>query len=155
MQAGHEKTLTSLLPALAGANLIYGMGMLELGLTFDFGQMVMDDEIARMNRRVLEGIRSDVASIGLDSILRVGSDGNFLREKHTRELARREQSEARVIDRRMRGAWQKRGGEDAHMRALAIARKILAEHTVAPLPPEAEAVIARRLGRPAPISGGR
>jgi len=28
-QSGHEKTITSLLPALAGANLIYGLGMLE------------------------------------------------------------------------------------------------------------------------------
>jgi len=140
---------------LAGANLIYGMGMLELGLTFDFGQMVLDDEIARMNRRVLEGIRCDIPSMGVDSIRRVGSDGNFLREKSTRELAPREQSHVRLIDRRMRGAWEKRGGEDVHARALAMAREILAEHSVAPLPPEAEAVIARHLGRPAPIQGER
>lgn len=128
--------------------------MLELGLTFDFGQMVLDDEIARMNRRVLEGIRSDPAAIGLDSIRRVGSHGNFLREKQTRELASREQSQARVMDRRMRGAWEKRGAEDAHARALTRAREILADHIVAPLPPEAEAVIARYLGRPAPSRGG-
>ncbi len=140
---------------MAGANLIYGMGMLELGLTFDFGQMVLDDEIARMNRRVLEGIRCDASSISLDSIQRVGFDGNFLREKQTRESAAREQSRVRVIDRRMRGAWQQRGGEDAHARALRLAREILAEHTVPPLPPEAEAVIARHLGRPAPTQGER
>ena len=36
------------MPALAGANLIYGLGMIESGMTFDFGQLVMDDEIARM-----------------------------------------------------------------------------------------------------------
>ncbi len=129
--------------------------MLELGLTFDFGQMVLDDEIARMNRRLLEGIRSDPATIGLDSIRRVGSDGNFLREKQTRELASREQSQARVMDRRMRGAWEKRGAEDAHTRALARAREILADHVVAPLPPEAEEVIARYLGRPVSSRGGR
>ncbi|MBW2613297.1 MAG: hypothetical protein JRE12_13205 [Deltaproteobacteria bacterium] len=30
-QAGHEKSISALLPALAGANLIYGAGMLEAG----------------------------------------------------------------------------------------------------------------------------
>ena len=36
-QSGHEKTLTAVLPALAGANVIYGLGMLESGVTLDFG----------------------------------------------------------------------------------------------------------------------
>jgi trimethylamine--corrinoid protein Co-methyltransferase len=40
--------LTALLPALAGANLIYGLGMLEMGMTISFGQMVMDNEFAGM-----------------------------------------------------------------------------------------------------------
>jgi trimethylamine--corrinoid protein Co-methyltransferase len=32
---GHEKTLTALLPALAGANVIYGLGNTETGVTMD------------------------------------------------------------------------------------------------------------------------
>ena len=122
------------------------MGMLELGLTFDFGQMVLDNEIARMNKRILEGIRADAETLGLASIARVGSEGNFLREKDTRRLASLEQSQADVIDRRMRGQWEKRGAEDAHARAQARAREILAAHTVPPLPPAVDAVIARHLG---------
>ena len=47
-QSGHEKTITGLLPALAGANLIYGLGMIESGMTFDYGQLVMDNEFAEM-----------------------------------------------------------------------------------------------------------
>lgn len=35
-----------------------------------------------------------------------------------------------------------------------MATEILAEHTVAPLPMAAETVIARHLGRAAPITGG-
>ena len=34
--------------ALAGANLIYGLGMIESGMTFDYGQLLMDNEIAKM-----------------------------------------------------------------------------------------------------------
>jgi trimethylamine--corrinoid protein Co-methyltransferase len=30
------------LPALAGANLIYGLGMIEMGMTIDFGQLTMN-----------------------------------------------------------------------------------------------------------------
>ena len=52
-QSGHEKTLTGLLPALAGANLIYGLGMIEMGMTIDFGQLVMDNEFARMIKHTL------------------------------------------------------------------------------------------------------
>tara|TARA_B100002003_G_scaffold32821_1_gene27935 strand:- start:482 stop:787 length:306 start_codon:yes stop_codon:yes gene_type:complete len=32
-----EKTRTGLIPALASANLIYGLGILESGITFGFG----------------------------------------------------------------------------------------------------------------------
>jgi trimethylamine--corrinoid protein Co-methyltransferase len=52
-QSGHEKTITGLLPALAGANLIYGLGMIEMGMTIDYGQLVMDNEFARMIKHVV------------------------------------------------------------------------------------------------------
>jgi len=42
---------------LAGANLIYGLGMLESGMTFDFGQLVLDAEFARMIKHAVHGIR--------------------------------------------------------------------------------------------------
>jgi trimethylamine--corrinoid protein Co-methyltransferase len=44
------------LAALAGANMIYGLGMIDLGMTLDFSQLVVDNEIAKMTRRILEGI---------------------------------------------------------------------------------------------------
>ena len=53
---GHEKTLTGLIPALAGANMIYGSGMLESGITFDYGQLVLDCEFARMIKHTIQGI---------------------------------------------------------------------------------------------------
>jgi len=42
---GHEKSLTTLIPALAGANIIFGMGLTDLGVTFSFVQLVIDDMI--------------------------------------------------------------------------------------------------------------
>lgn len=135
-QAGHEKTITSLLPALAGANLIYGMGMLELGVTFSFAQLVMDNEIAAMVKRVVQGVKVSDDTLAVELIKKVGAGKDFLAQEHTREYMAPEQSKVRLIDRRMRGAWQKRGGLDLAGSAAEKARDILKNHKVPELPPE-------------------
>ena len=35
---------------LAGANIIYGLGMLEMGMTISYSQLLMDAEMAERNR---------------------------------------------------------------------------------------------------------
>ena len=72
--------MTGLLPALAGANLIYGLGMLESGVTFDFGQLVMDNEFARMIRHAVGGIRVDDESLAVEDIAAVGPVTDFKAE---------------------------------------------------------------------------
>lgn len=135
-QAGHEKTITSLLPALAGANLIYGMGMLELGVTFSFAQLVIDNEIAAMVKRVVQGVRVQDDTLAVELIKKVGSGKDFLAQKHTRQYMGTEQSKVGLLDRRMRGAWQKRGGKDLAEMATDRAREILESHKVPELPAE-------------------
>lgn len=133
-QAGHEKTITSLLPALAGANLIYGMGMLELGVTFSWTQLVIDNEIASMVKRVVQGVKITDDLLAVELIKKVGAGKDFLAQKHTRQFMATEQSKVKLIDRRMRGAWQKRGGKDLAEAAADQARYILENHKPAPLP---------------------
>jgi trimethylamine---corrinoid protein Co-methyltransferase len=126
--------MTSLLPALAGANLIYGMGMLELGVTFSFAQLVIDNEIARMCKRVVQGAPINDGTLAVEIIKKVGAGKDFLAQKHTRQYMGAEQSKVKLIDRRMRGAWQKRGGKDMAEAAADEARPILETHKPAPLP---------------------
>jgi len=128
--------MTSLLPALAGANLIYGMGMLELGVTFSCAQLVMDNEIAAMVKRVVQGVNVSDDTLAVELIKKVGSGKDFLAQKHTRQYMKTEQSKVKLIDRRMRGAWQKRGGKDLAEVAGERAREILEKHKVTELPPE-------------------
>ncbi len=135
-QAGHEKTITTLLPALAGANLIYGMGMLELGVTFSFAQLLIDNEIAGMTKRVVQGIDVSDDTLAVEIIKKVGSGKDFLAQKHTREYMDSEQSKVKLIDRRMRGAWTKRGGKDLAEAAAEQARDVLDNHKVPELPPD-------------------
>ncbi len=72
-----------MLPALAGANLIYGMGMLEMGQVLSFSQMVMDNEFAAMIKRSIRGIDVSDELMAVDLIKKVGIAGNFLGQKHT------------------------------------------------------------------------
>jgi len=141
-QSGHEKTLTAMLSALAGANVIFGLGMIESGLTFDFGQLVMDAEFAGMIRKCVGGIRVDDETLAVDDIRAVGSSGDFLSLDSTLRHMR-EQSQPRHIDRRVREDWLALGGTDLYERASAEARRILREYRPEPLPDDVQAEMTR------------
>ena len=70
-------TLTGVIPALAGANLIYGLGMLDSALTWDYAQMVMHNEFARMIKRVVGGIELNDETMQADLIAEVGPGGEL------------------------------------------------------------------------------
>jgi trimethylamine--corrinoid protein Co-methyltransferase len=118
--------------ALAGANLIYGSGMIESGVTFDCGQFVMDNEFARMIKHCIGGITISDETLAVDDIARVGSFGDFLSLDatlhHMREL-----SQPQFLDRRVREEWEERGSTDLHTRCLAKAREVLADYRPTPL----------------------
>ena len=130
---GHEKTLTGLIPALAGANLIYGPGMLESGITFDYVQLVLDSEFIRMIKHVINGFAVDAESLAVDVIKSVGIAGDFISQRHTLEHMQ-EHSRPEFIDRRRREKWQAAGGRDSYQRALEKTRYILQNHQPDPLP---------------------
>jgi trimethylamine--corrinoid protein Co-methyltransferase len=119
--------------ALAGTNLIYGLGMIESGVTFDYAQLVMDDEIARMVKHVVRGIRVDDEALAVDDIAAVGAFGDFLSLDATMRHMR-EASQPELIDRRVREDWEARGSSDLYQRSLLKARRILETHRPEPLP---------------------
>jgi trimethylamine--corrinoid protein Co-methyltransferase len=125
---------------LAGANLIYGAGMIESGVTFDCGQFVMDNEIARMIKHVVNGIPVDDETLAVEDIAQVGAFGDFLSLdatlKHMRAL-----SQPETLDRRVREDWEERGSTDLYTRCLDTARGVLREHHPAPLPDDVAARI--------------
>ena len=125
---------------MAGANLIYGAGMIESGVTFDCAQFVMDNEIARMIKLVVGGIRVDDESLAVDDIHAVGPFGDFLSldstYRHMRDL-----SQPELLDRRTREDWEERGSRDLYAEARDKARQILRDHKPEPLPDDVAARI--------------
>jgi trimethylamine--corrinoid protein Co-methyltransferase len=131
-QSGHEKTITSLLPALEGANLIYGLGMLESGVTIDYGQLVMDAEFARMVKYCVPGIPVNDQTLAVDVIAEVGPFSDFLAHEDTFR-GMRGQSRSQLIDRRVREDWTAAGSTSIYERALAEARRLLETYRPEPL----------------------
>ena len=130
---GHEKTLTGLIPALAGANLIYGPGMLESGITFDFAQLVLDNEFVRMIKHTIRNFSVDDESLAIDIINTVGPSGDFLTQDHTLKYMRTH-SQPEFIDRSRMEMWRAAGATDSYQRALEKTREILQNHQPDPLP---------------------
>lgn len=130
MQCGHEKTLNGLLPALTGADLIFGSGCMSAGMIGSFGQMVADNEMIAMIRRVLEGVPVTDIDLALDVIEEVGPAGNFLAEEHTMTYMRSVLAQTALMDRQNYADWTNSGSEDFIRRTDKKALEILENHTV-------------------------
>jgi len=118
---------------LAGANLIYGLGMIEMGMTIDFGQMVMDNEFAGMIKFVLQGIPVNKETLAVDAIREIGIGKDFLGHISTLNNMK-SQSQPQLIDRKMRERWAVSGSTDMYQRAIEKAQHILKTHKPDPLP---------------------
>ena len=103
-------------------------------MTFSFGQLVIDDEIAAMVKRIVRGVCLEDELMGVDVIKKVGIGNNFLTQRHTLNNIKTEQVQATIIDRRMRGAWEKRGSKSLIQSANQRADELLKTHEPKPLP---------------------
>jgi len=140
--------------ALAGANLIYGAGMTESGVTFDAAQFVLDNELARMIKHVIAGIPVSDEMLAVDDIHAVGPFGDFLSLDSTLRHMRG-QSQPALLDRRVREDWLAAGGQDAYALARVRAGQILEEHRPDPLPDDVAARMRQIVEEADRSTGGR
>ena len=140
-QAGHEKTLTGICAAMAGTNLIYGAGMLDSGLIFSYAQLVIDNDIFKMIRKVMQGMHIDDENLAVDIIKSVGPGGDFLMQDHTMKYMRTLPSAPNLIYRGNRDNWLDSGGKDLAQRAAERAAEILANHKPLPLSDDAKSAL--------------
>ena len=140
-QAGHEKTLTAMCAANAGSNLIYGAGMLDSGLIFSYTQLVIDNDIFKMVRKVMQGITVDDENLAIDVIKAVGPRGDHLSQPHTMKYMRTLPSTPNIIERGNYDRWLGKGGKDMAERAAEKAADIIANHKPMPLTDEATSAL--------------
>ena len=131
-QNGFERAVNAVLPALAGADELSGIGEMAAGMAGSFAQMVLDDEIAAGVRRLRQGLRVDEDSLAVGLIAAV-MDGprNFLSERHTVRYLRGGEIAIPALAER-RSGWIEET-DTMVMRAQAKTEKLLCEHQVEPL----------------------
>ena len=135
IQSGYERTLNAVLPALAGADELSGIGEMEAGVMGSYAQMVCDNEIAASVRRVLDGFTVNEDSLAVAVIDKVmGGPRNFLAEPHSVKYLRAgEIMVPQLGERRTFAEWDRTGRRGFVEKAKAEADRILAEHEVLPL----------------------
>ncbi len=140
MQNGYERALNAVIPALAGADELSGIGEMSAGVMGSYAQMVCDDEIAASVRRVRCGFATDQDALAVEVIAAV-MDGsrNFLDQRHTvRYLRAGEVMYTKLAERRAWDQWEASGRLSMAQRAQAEAERLLAEHDVPPLTDDQE-----------------
>ena len=132
LQNGYERLQTLMLAAQAGTNYITCAGTYEATLVEALELLVIDDDLAGMVKRTLEGITVNDDTIGFDVIKKVATTEikgvNFLAESHTRKYMKTELYMPRLADRARRSSWLKKGGKDIIERAREKVDQILKEH---------------------------
>jgi len=114
--------------------------MIEMGMTIDFGQLVMDNEFARMIKHAVQGVPVTDETLAVDVIRQIGVGKDFLSHESTYKHMR-SQSQPELIDRNMREDWEAAGGSDIYQRSQEKARFILENHEPDPLPQGASETI--------------
>lgn len=109
------------------------MGLLDMGITFCYAQMLIDREFVQMIKRVVKGLKVNSETLAVEVINAVGAGGNYLAEEHTVKYMRQEHSSANLIDRRMRKGWEELGKTDMITRARKEVLPILENHQAEPL----------------------
>jgi trimethylamine--corrinoid protein Co-methyltransferase len=131
VQSGHEFTLTAIIPALAGANMIYGVGMLDSAMTWDYASAYLQNEFIDMVLKVVNGIQVSEESLAMDVIRDVGPAGEFITHEHTYQNFKN-LSHPELMNRDNRENWEAAGSPD--IVDLAYEKSLEVLNTYAPKP---------------------
>lgn len=135
IQNGFERGLNAIIPALAGADELSGIGEMEAGVLSTYAQMVADNEFASSIHRARRSFTADEESLGVEVIAKVmNGNHNFLGQKHTRKyLKGGEVFVTQLADRGSWETWEMGGRRGFAEQAQAESERLLREHQVEPL----------------------
>ncbi|MGB9672703.1 MAG: trimethylamine methyltransferase family protein [Anaerolineales bacterium] len=126
VQAGIESSVSALIGALAGINMISGAGMLDFLACQSSEKLVVDAEIIAMVKRLLKGVEKQTDPLALLFYNDFHFKGDFLKQRLTRDLFPKEQVlPSAVIDRGSIRAWEEKGKMDAFQRAKIQVKELL------------------------------
>mgnify|MGYP000874273573 CR=1 FL=1 len=133
-QSAQEATLNALLPALNGTSNVFGVGLIELGMTFSLEQAVMVNDMIPLIRHALEGFEVSSETLSIDAIKEVGIGGEFISRPETM-AGMFGHTHPELFDRNMYEGWKNTGGKHTLELAHEKVQSILSEHVATPIEP--------------------
>ena len=132
VQNGFERGLNAIIPGLAGADELSGIGEMEAGVSGSFAQMVIDNEFAANIQRARKGFSASEDALAVEVIAKVmNGSHNFLGQRHTtRYLKEGEILLTKLAERGTWESWDDGGRKGMAEYAQEEAEKILKEHHV-------------------------
>ena len=126
MQAGYETGTGIVLAALAGVNIVSGVGILDYITAQSLEKLVIDNELCGMAYRLIEGIQHRHEKMALDLLPDAIEKGHFLGHPTTLQLFRKEGTlPGKVVD-RSSGVPGGKGPSD-YDRAQEVVKELLAK----------------------------
>lgn len=128
-QCAYEKAFRVLVAGLSGASTLLFHGSVHGELTHHPLQAILDDDVAGMVGRFLEGITVNSETLAVDLINEVGPiPGHFLNKQHTRDWWKKEQFVPGAADRLTYPEWMNSGKKSCLDYARERMEHILATH---------------------------
>jgi trimethylamine--corrinoid protein Co-methyltransferase len=152
-QAAVDDALSTMASVSAGAEMLSGCGLLDGSKTLSYAHLLMEAEVYGIVKKVADGIEVSDETLALDVIRRVGPNGTYLAEKHTRAHMGAIWRPG-VWDRTSYDAWLAAGKRGALENAEEKARQILRTHAPEPLRDDVRAGLRRLVaGAEADLAG--
>jgi trimethylamine--corrinoid protein Co-methyltransferase len=132
IQSAYENALAMFMAYANGADVTFGTGLFDGSRILCLKNLVVDDEIIGMVKRILTGIEVSEETLAVDLIKKMGFSGNYLSDNHTRKHVR-ELWQAKLGETGNYDGWKAAGARSTTEKAQDKVREILAAPT-APFP---------------------
>jgi len=124
-QAAYENTLGMVLEMAAGADFLFGAGLLDSVQQMSLEELVIADEVFGMVTHLLRGVTVDRETLAVDLIKKLGFKGDYLFEAHTRAHVR-ELWQARLGETGTYEGWKSAGSPRLEDKARTVVDGLLA-----------------------------
>jgi trimethylamine---corrinoid protein Co-methyltransferase len=130
-----EKLITTIPGVQVGSDIIVGFGEIESDQALYLEQILIDNEIAHLCERLVQGVDVSEAKDLFADIAKIGPGGHFLAEKTTRAAARsNEFYKTQFSNHQAYESWMTLGKPSMYSNARTKVEEILSSPPVDPLP---------------------
>lgn len=137
-QTSFEKLQTGILPALAGATIVSGIGGLDTDSVISPEQMMIDADMWTGILKILSGVEIDRKKIQLETIKRMGANADYADDMDTLKVFSKEVWSPRLPFRQSYSSWKAMGSKTIEEMAGEAVKEVLETHKPPALDREVE-----------------